>query len=171
MAIEDFDVDAEKVRGDYFPHRTAFSGSSAPTSTRVADFITEEAGELAGLLLEQDIAASSVVSGVTYATPSTWTPAYTWCRKYVALAVAIRVLSVSTQGAADDSSKWGERLAAMAKKLASGGATALGDAGLDGSGAGPLGPSSHISELNLDAGDEALNASSVEARFRRDDQL
>lgn len=161
MSVEVFGVTHAKVQTNYFPGRSGgFTTSSTPTSSVITDFVQEEAGLLAGRLLKKGVTVAAVISGVTEGTSSTWTAAYVWCRKFVTLAAAIRVLSVTTSGAADGSSKWGERLDAMLEVLDRDGAAALGDEGLDGSASGPAGPSGYIDELSLDVGDEATAASS-----------
>lgn len=164
MTIATFGVDGASVRRHYFPYQGDYSVTSSPTADTVTEFITEAAVDLAGRLGLKDVTAASIDDDDT-------SEAYAWCAKTLRLSVAISVLEASTANNPEVGKKWQASLDARYELLEKYGATALGlGAAADEATTEPEGPMSHISELDLDTGDDA-DASSVAPRLRRDDQL
>ena len=161
MAINEFGVDATRVRDDYFPALPPFDDESNPSGTTIARYITEAAAELAGKLLLQ------VIDPVFITDPAT--SQYVWCAQTVTLMVAIRVLGVQTGQNPEAMKGWQEILAARLKDLDANGSLALGydDTGSDGN---PKGPTTYLTELGLSMPDSA-DASGVDPVLRRDDEL
>jgi len=161
VAINEFAVDATRVRDDYFPALPPFDDESNPSSTTIARYITEASAELAGKLLLQVIDPAFITDDAT--------PQYVWCAQTVTLMVAIRVLGVQTGQNPEAMKAWQEILAARLKDLGDNGSLALGydDSGSDGN---PKGPTTYLTELGISL-PSAADASGVTPVLRRDDDL
>jgi hypothetical protein len=161
--VNEFGVTQAAVASDYFPQwRAGFTANSAPTATRVAVLITEEAAELTTRLYAEGITASGITD--------TATAAYVKCAAQVKRMVALRIFRTTTQQNPELAKAIRAELDAWFKDLAAGGGTFLGNAALDTSASDPDGPTSHITEYGLET-DEADNMSTTVPRLRRDDQL
>lgn len=164
VSVTTFGVVADDVRAEYFPHWSAFSATTKPTSTVVATFITEEGADLGGRLRLESITPSTVTSG---STPE----AYAWCQKTLRLMVAIRVARASTAQNPDVVKAWKTELDERLEQLNRHGTVVLGDAVASDSTSPPEGPTTHITQYGLDVGDPNRDSSSVEPRLRRSDEL
>lgn len=162
MALNAFGVTATTVREQMFPQWGNFSANSSPTSSVVADIITEESGDLAARLYRENITASSITDAAT--------APYQWCAKTLRLMVALRILRASTQQAPELAQRYKDELDERLKLLDSDGATALGDSTLQTGASDPDGPTSHISVYGLTV-DDSTNMSTTVPRLRRDDDL
>lgn len=164
MALYLFGVTYETVKQDLFPMFDSFSATTNPSSTVVGRFIDEEAGELAGRLLEETIVAATVHAlGATY-------PAYVWCRKTLTLMVGIRILQAATSQYPELARSFRDELDARFERLASTGATALGDETLATGASAPDGPTTHISQHGLTVADPD-EMSTAEPVLKKDDPL
>lgn len=162
-AVNEFGVTQAAVASDYFPQwRAGFTASSAPTATRVAAIITEEAAELATRLYAEDITASSITD--------TDSAAYVKCAAQVKRMVALRIMRTTTQQNPELAKALRAESETWLKELAAGGATFLGDESLATGDSDPDGPTSHISQFNLTT-DDADDMSTTVPRLRRDDAL
>lgn len=159
MTVATFGVTAASVRSHHFPQWSAFSAETSPDSTTAGEMVTEAGADLAGVLTAAGVTPSSI-SDVASA-------AYSWCAYTVRLDAALRILRASTQASPDLEKTWQARLDARYAALKAAGAAALGDEAL--APVDPDGPSSHISELGLEVGNEAEEASSAYPLLRRDD--
>ncbi len=164
MTIATFGVDAGSVRRHHFPQWPDFSTASSPTLATVGEFITEAAADLAGRLELKSLSPATIAA-------DTASEAYSWCAKTLRLAVAIDVLAASTSANPELAKKWQVLLDGRYELLEKYGATAMGvgAAATDDSDE-PEGPTSHISELDLDTGNDS-DASDVIPRLRRSDEL
>jgi hypothetical protein len=163
MAVATFGVGAADVRDEYFPSLAVFSASTKPSSGAVLKFIQGEGAKLYGALAAKGVSASTIISDAGSSYPN----AYAWCQATVSLGAAIRVMqAIAGFGAVP--SAWFDLLKQRYESLSQMGYLALGDA------PGPEdvanGPRSHISNHDLDTGDEDL-ISTVVPKFRRDDKL
>lgn len=161
MAIQTFDVTHTSVHDHYFPSLAAFGAGTKPTSTIVGEMVNAESAKLAGALLAVGLSATTINNSSTY--PN----AHAWCAETIRLGAAIRVMT-AIAGAGAVPEAWKEDLAARYKTLSELGYVALGDAPAAADEAN--GPRSHISEHDLDTGDEDL-ISDVIPVFRRSDML
>lgn len=162
MSINTFDVDPDRVRDDYFPHLVAgFTPDSPPTRETVERWCTEEAGELAGKLMQKSISPDDITDDES--------PEWVWCSRTVTLMVAIRALPVMVGQNPEVGRLWAEQLSARLKSLSELGEMALG-MDTSGSDSEPDGPTDFISEYGLDTGDSA-DASDVIPALRRSDEL
>lgn len=161
MAINEFDVDADRVRDDYFPALPPFDDESNPSADTVARYITEAAAELAGKLLLQTIDPVFITDDTT--------SQFVWCAQTVTLMVAIRILGVQTGQNPEAMKSWQSILAGRLKDLDASGSLALGydDSGSDGN---PKGPTTYLTELGISL-PSAADASGVTPVLRRDDDL
>lgn len=160
MAIALFGLTHTSVRDHFFPARAAFSASTKPTSSAVGEMIDGAAAELAGLLAAQNITASDL--------DSTNEPnAYAWCQDFVRLRAAIRVQE-SIAGAGSVPQFWRDEITNKTTMLEKYGSTLLIDVAQPT--APTRGPRSHVTNHDLDTGDEDLISDAV-PRFRRDDVL
>lgn len=165
MAISIFGVGHENVHSEYFPSLISFSGSTKPTATTVGTMIEKEAARLLGALAAAGVDGDTISAdaGATY--PSS----YAWCQDTITLGVAIRVMrAIAGDGAVPK--YWQETLESRYEMLKESGGVVLGGDAPGGSSTGATGPRSHISEHDLDTGDEALISNAV-PRFRRSDDL
>lgn len=167
-AIQTFGVTYSTVRQDYFPQFTGeWSATSNPTSDTITRWIADAGADLAGRLRLKSMTALAIATGVDPASP---TEAYAWCRRTIGLIVAVRVVPVQSAGGNGElETEWKDDLQHRFHLLEEHGDTVLGD-GAAAAGTSPEGPTSHISQLNLDTGDPSL-ASDVIPRLRRSDKL
>jgi hypothetical protein len=160
MALSLFGITYSNVRAHFFPSLADFSGSTKPTSTAVGEMIDSAAADLNGRLAAVGVTAADLDSSGEPA-------AYAWCKDYVRLASAIRVCEALT-GAGQVPKFWREELKAKQDALEKYGHTVLGDAPTpDQLSAGPR---SHLTNHDLDTGEETLISDAI-PRFRRDDEL
>lgn len=168
MAIEVFGVTYTTVRQDYFPHFTGeFSATTKPSSSRVTEYIKEEAADISGKLRLKGTTAAAIAALTSDADP------YVWCRKTLGLLVASRVAKVMS-GADPDYAK---ALAAEAKARL----TMLEENGVEALGAGTSvadstdevqGPTGHIDDLDLETDESETDlVSDVAPVLRRGDLL
>lgn len=165
MALSLFGVTATTVQTDCFPHWTAFSSTSKPSSSSVGRYVDEEAGDLAGRLLAENISAATV-----HALGATEAP-YVWCRKTLTLMTAVRVCKASTARDPELAQSFQRELDARFKRLDAIGQLALGSDTLNTDTSEADGPHHHVDEYDMDTSDDATNASSVEPELRREDEL
>jgi hypothetical protein len=167
MSISTFGVTYSTVRQDWFPQFTSeFNATSQPTSTRVTNWIKEEAADLAGALRLKALTAADIDGlGVNY-------DAYQWCAKTLGLAVACRVANVMSGASPELKKDLAAQLKDRMDRLEKHGAEALGaGATVSDSTDEPEGPTSHIDELDLDTGESDGVTSDVAPVIRRADML
>jgi hypothetical protein len=163
VALTTFGVTPAIVRQQHFPHRSDFSTVSNPTTATVTVFINQAAADVQGWLLKESIDAASITDSAT--------APYVKCAEAVTLRAAIKVQRAATNDDPAIAKALEAELKAWRKALEDDGATFLGDDSLgDGSNSDPDGPTTHISELDLDTGDDA-DASDVVPVLRRSDDL
>lgn len=162
MSIATFGVTAAAVKQHHLPQLADFSANSSPSSTTVGTMISDAAAEVGGVLVR---------IGVDPADLTADTIPYQRCAGAVRLGAAAAALRASTQANPDGVRELQRLFEKFLKDLEAGGAAWLGDESLDGSDAGPGGPSTHVSRLNLTVDDEADNASSVAPTLRMSDEL
>lgn len=160
MAVNEFGVTQQTVASIHFPMWPAFSTSSKPTSTIVGTMITESAGVLAAKLYGESITTIT----------DTASAAYLMCSEQLRRMVALKVLKASTQQDPELAKSLLSEIDAWFAGLSAGAGTFLGDSTLQTSASPPDGPTSHISEYDLET-DVAENMSTVVPRLRRDDAL
>lgn len=153
-----FGVTVASVRAHHFPQWAAFSAESSPDATTAQEMLDEAGADLVGALVRAGVATSDVAAG---------TAGYRWAAYTVRLAAALRILRASTQSDAKVEAVWGKALDTRLKLLIDGGSATLGNEAL--SPVDPDGPSSHITELSLDVGDESRDTSAAIHVLRRDD--
>lgn len=164
MAVVTFGVTYSDVRAAHFPQlQSDFSPNSKPTAAQVTTFITEEAADLFGRLLQKGVDASAISTGA-----ATYPNAYAWCQKTLKLAAAIRVFPAITGQDAKILDRWQKMLDDRFEQLETSGYAALGDA--PGPTSSATGPRSHVVDHNLDTGDDSL-MSDVIPKFRRNQVL
>lgn len=163
MTIATFNVVADDVRTDFFPHWSAFSTTTKPTAAAVASNIIEEAADLAGRLALKSISVDSITNATT-------PYAYQWCRKTLKLQVAVWVAQAATASNPELAKALEEELAERLEQLDQHGATVLVDVSASDTGSPPEGPTTHITEYSLET-DDASCMSSTRPRLRRDDHL
>lgn len=159
MASSSFGIDAESVRRHHFPNADAFSASSRPSASTVAEVIEEEAASMAGALSMELVDASSI-------TPAT--SAYNTCRRILRMQVAAKLVRLMSGVDSALAQAWDEEVAAWYRKLAAGGASFLGDGAAASGTSDPDGPTWHGSELERDSVDDM---SSTVPALRKDDRL
>lgn len=164
MPVQTYGVTPDSVRLLYFPTNDPPSASTSPSLSAQTSMVQEEAAELEGALELQAIDPATV-----FARGATEAP-YLWCAKTLGLMVAIRVAEVSRGSDTELLKRWRERVEARLEALASQGASALGDSTLETSASPIAGPTTHITEFNLDTGDDT-QLSSTAPIFRKDDWL
>lgn len=162
MAVNVFGLTAATIRAHKFPNSDDFSASSSPTAATVLEVLDEKAAELEGLLLVKSVSAATL----TVATSA----AYLWCRETLRLAVAIEAVQLMSGQDPAVAKAWQAKLDARLKRLDALGPAALGDNALNIDASLPNGPTSHVSDLALDTGDDA-DASDVIPALRRSDLL
>lgn len=162
MTVPTFAVTAEMVRTSFFPHLLPFSTTTNPTSAAVTREINWAAADLEGRLLAKSVTASAITDATS--------AAYYWCQYTIALTVAVSLIGVMSGADPELAKRWAETLGKRIEALETQGVTAIGSGATASGGSEALGPTDHISELDLDVGDTAL-ASSVEPYLRRDDLL
>lgn len=162
MTVTTFGVDAGFVRRHYYPQQPDFSTDSNPTEATVLEKIDGFAADLEGKLARESITASAITT-VTDA-------AYLWCRKTLALMVAIEIYPVMTGNDSAAAKKWQKELDARLKDLSEDGFLALGG-GVAAPTEEPDGPTHFIDNLGLDTSENEANASSVDMPFHKDDRL
>lgn len=166
MAIQVFAITFTTVKQDFFPNFSGlFSDTSTPTSTRVTQFIKEEAADLAGHLRLKALTAAGIAADTT-------SEAYAWCQKTLGIGVAARVARVLTGANPEYAKELATELAHRYALLDTHGAEALGlGATVADSTDEPEGPTSHIDELDLDTGEDDDLNSDVAPVIRRADVL
>lgn len=166
MTIEVFAITFTTVREDYFPNFSgAFSATSTPTSTRVTQWIREEAADLAGYLRLKALTADAIAD-------NTASEAYAWCQKTVCMGAAVRAARVMAGASPEYAKELKAELDARYALLEKFGAEALGlGASVSDGAAEPMGPTGHIDELDLDTGEDDGNTSDVVPVLRRSDRL
>jgi len=87
MAVPDFGVTAALVAAESGMGAATFGASSIPTSSQVDVWINEESAYLAGLLRSLGLDPASVDADTT-------TEVYAMSKRYVTLAVAVRVVRI-----------------------------------------------------------------------------
>lgn len=166
--MSNFGVTHTMVRDQLFPQWGAFTADGNPSMSTVSAFIAQKYAELAGLLAVKQITASAVDAASS-------SVAYAWCQETLLLMVGQRVLQSATQRNPELAKSWQESLTNKDKTgrldmLAAYGATALGNAGLDGGASESGGPTDFIEELGIEVPDSSLS-SGVAPPIRKDDQL
>ncbi len=162
-ALSSFGVTAAIVQTDYFSQGGGFSDVSNPSSTSVARYIQQKAGELGGLLRAEEQSPTALDADDT-------TEAYQWCQETLCLMVAVRVAEDMHQSRPPLADTWEKRLAARLEALADDAVGTLGDGSTTPT-EQPDGPTHFIDTYGLDTSDNEADASSVTARLRRDDLL
>lgn len=168
MGVSIFALTANSVRAHMFPQANDYSVNSSPTAAIVAEFIEEEAGELAGKLYAENIVASDIAA--TLDANNLHSAAWLWCVRTLRLMVAIRCLNAGTQADPEVAKAYRAELAKRLKDLDERGATALGDTGLNTGASDPDGPTSHISRNNLTI-DASEDMSDTIPALRKSDRL
>lgn len=161
MSANDFGVTAASVRSHHFPNADAWTTSSRPSSTAVAEAIDEEAAHMAGRLALENIDASSVTTN---------SAAYYACRRILRMQVAVRVLRDMLGQDTELARAWEATIADWYVQLDAGGASFLGDGATATGTSDPDGPTSHISVYGLTV-DSAESMSSTVPVMRKDDEL
>jgi hypothetical protein len=129
----------------------------------VTSVIAEQAAELEGKLSLKAIDSTQIANDGS-------TAASLWCRLTLRLMVAVELVQYMTGTDPKLSQALQAKLNVRWKALNEGGASALGNGASSSSVADPLGPDTHIGELNLDTGDDSL-ASDAAPIFRQSDKL
>lgn len=163
MSVATFSVTADSVRTAHFPHWSAFSATTKPTSTQVATAITEEAADLGGRLSLKRIDPSGIDST---ANPN----GYAWCQKTLKLMVAVYVAKAATAQNPELAKALQALLDERLEALDRHGETLLVDVEASDSGSPPEGPTTHISAYGLEV-DDSADMSTTVPRLRRDDAL
>lgn len=160
MTVTTYGVAADDVRADHFPHWTAFSATTNPTSTRVAVLINEEAADLAGALRVKSVDPTSITDSAS--------EAYAWCAKTLKLAVAVRIFGSVTAANPEGRKALQDELSARLDWLQKHGLELGGAQTLLST--SPEGPTSHITRYGLTTADPSC-MSSTESPFHKDDKL
>lgn len=162
MAVSIFGVTAASVASIHFPQWVGgFNANTKPTSTSVGTQIDRFGARINAALYAENITASSIVAD---------TAAYLMCAEQLTRMTAVWVLEVSTQQNPELAKKLQAELDAWFTGLSGGGATFLGDDSLASSGPDPDGPTSHVTQYDLET-DVAADMSTTVPRLRRDDEL
>lgn len=159
MSSQSFGLDTESVRRHHFPHSDAWSSASRPSLSTVEEAIEEEAAELAGALLLQEIDAAAIA-------PSTG--AYNSCRKVLRVQVAARIARDMTGADPALVQAWKRDIAYFYEQLRKFGDTFLGDGAASSGESEPDGPTWHGTGLEQDT---KANMSSTIPLVRKDDAL
>lgn len=160
MTAQSFGVTAESVRSHHFPQADVWVTSSRPSSTAVAEAISEEAGLMAGKLALELVDASAI---------TTSSSAYLHCRKVLRMQVASRVAKDMLGMEPELCLAWDRAVSTFYRELDNGGVSYLGDGATASGTSNAEGPHSHVSVYNLEQ-DVAENMSSVIPRLRMDDE-
>lgn len=163
MTIATFGVTAAIIQTDYFSQGGGFSDVSNPSSTSIARYIQQKGGELGGKLRAQSQVPTTIEATTT-------TEAYSWCQETLCLMVAIRIAEDMVQARPPLADTWEKRLAQRLEDLAEDAVGTLGEGAADPT-EEPDGPTHHITNLSLDTSRVATNASSIDAPFRKDDNI
>lgn len=161
MALNDFGVTVESVRKHHFPNADAWTETSRPAESAVAEAIQEEAGVLAGALLLEAIDASTIAQD---------SPAYVSCRKTLRMMVAMRIVADMTGQDPAVAKKWERAVEKWMDALDEGGDTFLGGGATSTTSSDPDGPTDFIGENSLEVGASA-DMSDVVPTLRRKDEL
>jgi hypothetical protein len=159
VASSSFGLDAESVRRHFFPNADAFSASSRPSSSTVAEVIEEEAAAMAGALSLESISADAIAVASS---------AYRTCRRILRMQVAAKLIRLMSGVDTELAKSWDVSVADWYAKVASGGASFLGDGASTPGEADPDGPTWHGTGLTQDT--QAAQSSTVPA-LRKDDRL
>jgi hypothetical protein len=162
VALATFGVTAEIVRADFVPHLSAFSATTAPSSSAVARAINHGAARLAGLLDDRQVDTSAITDSSS--------AAYFYCQRYIELWVAVHLLRVMTGTNPETVQAWQTELDAMEKAIDTQGVGALGPGASQSGTSEALGPTDWISEGGITTADTS-EWSGVDPVLRRDDQL
>lgn len=163
MTVETFGVTADSVRAHHFPHLSAFSASTSPSSTTVGEMITVEAARLTGALFSEAIPTSAIVSG---------TAAYAACQGILRLCAARRCLEAMTGADPALAKRWDAAIDAWFKQLEAEAGTFLGNSSLSTlEPSNPDGPTTHIDEYELDVSSDTVDPSPATTPLRKDDVL
>lgn len=165
MTVEVFGITHASVRSHHFPQLAAFSANSSPSSDTVTEMVSDAGAAVTGALVSVGITVAAVLAAAA------GSASYTSCAKAVRMGAAAAAMRSSTQANPEIAAELQRQFDAWLAGLLEHGAAWLGDEGLDGSGAPPKGPSSHITRYGLVVEDEAELASSVESTLRMSDEL
>lgn len=163
MPAPDFGVTASEVHARFFPAYGAFSVTSRPTATAVADIILDAGAEVAGALAAAglDWAAIDADNGSLYPV------SFRRCANATRLFAAIQI-QTAIAGADEVSEDWIAERETWFKRLAVQGTAAMPDGPAVSQ--QPMGPRTHIGKYALDTGEDT-DPSELNDRFRRDDLL
>lgn len=159
MSANEFGVTAASVRSHHFPNAEAWTTASRPSSTAVAEAISEEAARMASLLSMERVDASSITSS---------TVPYNSCRRVLRMQVAVRVMREMLGQDSALAQAWAQQVDEWYAALAKGGASFLGDNSLASGTSDPDGPTWHGSELEQDS---VADMSNTIPSLRKDDRL
>lgn len=160
MASSSFGIDAESVRRHHFPNADAFSASSRPSASTVAEVIEEEAASMAGALALESIDASTIAPASS---------AYNACRKTLRMQVAAKLVRLMSGVDSALAQAWDAQVARWYEQLGEGGAHFLGDGATASGTSDPDGPTSHATEVTTRS--SWADASSTTPMLRKDDRL
>jgi len=157
-----FGVTADTLHDQFFPQANRFSTNSSPTLSTVTTRILWAASDLDGALTSKNINGSSITDATS--------AAYLWCSKTIHMMAACELINVMTGVDPEWAKKLERDTQARFKAIEVQGIAALGSGVTALAGEDGVGPSTHIDEFNLDAGDTTL-ASDVIPPFRKSDGL
>lgn len=162
MSANDFGLTADSVRRHYFPNHDEWSSKSRPSTTTVAEIISEEAAHMAGALALELVDASAI---------TTDSAAYKACLRILRLQVAAKLARIIPGVDSDLAQRWDESIATWYEKLDEGGASLLGD-GASATGTSDAdGPTSHVSVYGLNSDVGADMSDPVAGKLRMDDEM
>lgn len=161
MSASDFGVTAASVRAHHFPNADAWTTSSRPSASAVAEAIEEESAHMAGRLALELVNAADITVG---------SAAYVACRRILRMQVAIRVIRDMLGQDTELARAWAASVADWYVQLDEGGASFLGDGASATGSSDPDGPTSHISVFGL-ATDSAADMSNTVPLLRKGDEF
>lgn len=166
MSVFVFGVTHDTVRKHHFPHITAFSLTTQPTSTTVGEMVTAAGAKLAGKLR---------LKSITVDEADTDSEAYTWCADTIRLDTATRIPPTTSGVDPQEHQRRIDELKERYKDLSEGGVDALGGAGsgasADATSSEPEGPVTHLTENSSIETQDDEDASDSIPRLRYDDEL
>lgn len=142
MGVQTFGVTPATVTSLYFPQVPGFNANTKPTSTAVTEMVSQSAGKLAAKLYAKDVDAEDI--------DDTDSAAYLTCAEQLGRMVALRVHKVLPQKFPELAKEYTREVKEWFDELNEKGATHLGDATLATGDSPANGPTSHVSENNLE---------------------